>query len=307
LWSPASSSASRLRCAWYSGGARSMRPVSQNRLNALFMISTFVGVALRFALASTDYEHGGWKLVASAAITFPGIALCPLPCHRKVGFRSPAVDKTCHFPGVSRPPFAFYRTSVDVDCRKTGLLHAVPFEVWCDLRLGAGTDRQRTAYPAHPTGQTMCLKGGAAGEMISHPDRRIYPRRRTCPKILAASCPTSSARVRLHQDRRTFPMGTPHFAASDGNFQRSQALSQFPPHFDRLDAGTQVVGLIVLLGFDFYIHRLPCMDWCTGYQRRHFLQPVLSWLPCRTFMPRTLDRRSFILYRMTHITMYDIE
>jgi hypothetical protein len=34
------------------------------------------------------------------------------------------------------------------------------------------------------------------------------------------------------------------------------------PDFDRLNAGTLVVGLIVLLGFRFYVHRLPFVISC---------------------------------------------
>jgi hypothetical protein len=46
-----------------------------------------------------------------------------------------------------------------------------------------------------------------------------------------------------------------------------QCSQNFRPDFNRLNARPLVVGLIVLLGFRFYVHRLPFMDWCKGYQR----------------------------------------
>lgn len=48
---------------------------SRGRLNALYMTSIFVGGAIGSALASTLYEHGGWTLVAAAALSFPLVAL----------------------------------------------------------------------------------------------------------------------------------------------------------------------------------------------------------------------------------------
>jgi anaerobic selenocysteine-containing dehydrogenase len=36
--------------------------------------------------------------------------------------------------------------------------------------------------PEHPTGRTLCLKGRAAPELVYHPDRILYPMRRTRPK-----------------------------------------------------------------------------------------------------------------------------
>ncbi len=36
--------------------------------------------------------------------------------------------------------------------------------------------------PAHPTGQALCVKGRAAPEIVAHPDRLLYPMRRTNPK-----------------------------------------------------------------------------------------------------------------------------
>lgn len=36
--------------------------------------------------------------------------------------------------------------------------------------------------PAHPTGQALCAKGRAAPELVHHPDRLLYPMRRTRPK-----------------------------------------------------------------------------------------------------------------------------
>jgi len=36
--------------------------------------------------------------------------------------------------------------------------------------------------PSHPTGQAVCIKGKAAPAMLSHPDRLLYPVRRTAPK-----------------------------------------------------------------------------------------------------------------------------
>src|SRR3954462_12241057 len=36
--------------------------------------------------------------------------------------------------------------------------------------------------PAHPTGQALCVKGKAAPEIVRHPERLLYPLRRTRPK-----------------------------------------------------------------------------------------------------------------------------
>ncbi|GAA1114390.1 molybdopterin-dependent oxidoreductase [Kribbella jejuensis] len=36
--------------------------------------------------------------------------------------------------------------------------------------------------PSHPTGQALCIKGKAAPELVNHPDRLLYPLRRTAPK-----------------------------------------------------------------------------------------------------------------------------
>src|SRR5574340_217564 len=36
--------------------------------------------------------------------------------------------------------------------------------------------------PAHPTGQALCAKGRAAPELVHHPDRLLYPLKRTRPK-----------------------------------------------------------------------------------------------------------------------------
>jgi anaerobic selenocysteine-containing dehydrogenase len=36
--------------------------------------------------------------------------------------------------------------------------------------------------PAHPTGQALCIKGKVAPEIVYHPDRLLYPLRRTRPK-----------------------------------------------------------------------------------------------------------------------------
>src|SRR5688500_16448816 len=36
--------------------------------------------------------------------------------------------------------------------------------------------------PSHPTGQALCAKGRAAPELVYHPDRLRYPRKRTRPK-----------------------------------------------------------------------------------------------------------------------------
>src|SRR5215211_8591144 len=36
--------------------------------------------------------------------------------------------------------------------------------------------------PAHPTGQALCAKGRAAPELVYHPDRLLYPVKRTRPK-----------------------------------------------------------------------------------------------------------------------------
>src|SRR5690606_22701284 len=36
--------------------------------------------------------------------------------------------------------------------------------------------------PSHPTGQALCAKGRAAPEMVYHPDRLLYPLKRTRPK-----------------------------------------------------------------------------------------------------------------------------
>src|SRR5512136_2292596 len=36
--------------------------------------------------------------------------------------------------------------------------------------------------PAHPTGKALCAKGRAAPELVYHPDRLLYPVKRTRPK-----------------------------------------------------------------------------------------------------------------------------
>lgn len=36
--------------------------------------------------------------------------------------------------------------------------------------------------PSHPTGQALCVKGKAAPEIVRHPDRLLYPLKRTAPK-----------------------------------------------------------------------------------------------------------------------------
>ena len=36
--------------------------------------------------------------------------------------------------------------------------------------------------PAHPTGKALCAKGRAAPEIVYHPDRLLYPLKRTRPK-----------------------------------------------------------------------------------------------------------------------------
>lgn len=36
--------------------------------------------------------------------------------------------------------------------------------------------------PSHPTGQALCAKGRAAPELVAHPDRLLYPLKRTRPK-----------------------------------------------------------------------------------------------------------------------------
>src|SRR5690349_22292443 len=36
--------------------------------------------------------------------------------------------------------------------------------------------------PTHPTGKALCAKGRAAPELVYHPDRLLYPLKRTRPK-----------------------------------------------------------------------------------------------------------------------------
>src|SRR5512142_1374836 len=36
--------------------------------------------------------------------------------------------------------------------------------------------------PSHPTGKALCSKGRAAPELVYHPDRLLYPMKRTRPK-----------------------------------------------------------------------------------------------------------------------------
>ena len=36
--------------------------------------------------------------------------------------------------------------------------------------------------PSHPTGKALCAKGRAAPELVYHPDRLLYPLKRTRPK-----------------------------------------------------------------------------------------------------------------------------
>src|SRR5215467_614360 len=39
--------------------------------------------------------------------------------------------------------------------------------------------------PSHPTGQALCAKGRAAPELVYHPERLLYPLKRTRPKTEA--------------------------------------------------------------------------------------------------------------------------
>jgi anaerobic selenocysteine-containing dehydrogenase len=36
--------------------------------------------------------------------------------------------------------------------------------------------------PEHPTGQSLCIKGRAASEIVYNPQRQLYPLKRTRPK-----------------------------------------------------------------------------------------------------------------------------
>src|SRR5512146_106917 len=36
--------------------------------------------------------------------------------------------------------------------------------------------------PSHPTGKALCAKGRAAPELVYHPDRLLYPMKRTHPQ-----------------------------------------------------------------------------------------------------------------------------
>ncbi len=54
----------------------------------------------------------------------------------------------------------------------------------CGARFEVREDQLIAAKPApdHPTGKALCLKGKAAPEIWSNPDRLLYPQRRTTPK-----------------------------------------------------------------------------------------------------------------------------
>ena len=39
--------------------------------------------------------------------------------------------------------------------------------------------------PSHPTGQALCIKGKVAPELVYHPERLLYPMKRTNPKDAA--------------------------------------------------------------------------------------------------------------------------
>jgi anaerobic selenocysteine-containing dehydrogenase len=71
----------------------------------------------------------------------------------------------------------------------TSTTEQVPtFCAMCVSRCGAVatvTDGHFTALspdPSHPTGQALCVKGKAAPELVTHPDRLRHPMRRTAPK-----------------------------------------------------------------------------------------------------------------------------
>ena len=58
----------------------------------------------------------------------------------------------------------------------------------CALLLRYRSCRRKWAFaarepdPSHPTGQAICAKGRAAPELVYHPDRLLYPLKRTRPK-----------------------------------------------------------------------------------------------------------------------------
>ena len=41
------------------------------------------------------------------------------------------------------------------------------------------------ADPSHPTGKALCIKGKVAPELVYHPDRLLYPMKRTRPTVNA--------------------------------------------------------------------------------------------------------------------------
>ena len=50
--------------------------------------------------------------------------------------------------------------------------------------------------PSHPTGEALCVKGKAAPELVHHPERLLYPLRRTNPKGSAIRAGSGSVGTR---------------------------------------------------------------------------------------------------------------
>ena len=77
------------------------------------------------------------------------------------------------------------------DQKSAHIEHIPTFCALCISRCGAVAtleDGRLTALepdPAHPTGQALCIKGKVAPELVYHPDRLLYPMKRTRPKDAA--------------------------------------------------------------------------------------------------------------------------
>lgn len=78
--------------------------------------------------------------------------------------------------------------AVTLDNLGSGTYRVATFCPLCISRCGAtatikdGRFVELAADPSHPTGRALCVKGKAAPELVDHPDRLLYPLRRTQPK-----------------------------------------------------------------------------------------------------------------------------
>jgi anaerobic selenocysteine-containing dehydrogenase len=93
--------------------------------------------------------------------------------------------------------------------------------------------------PSHPTGKALCAKGRAAPELVYHPDRLLYPLKRTRPKgdpdpgwqriSWDEALDLTASRLRQHRrgarpGERGFQRGLPSTSASDDSVDWVQRL-----------------------------------------------------------------------------------